>query len=94
MKELEKCPCCGGDAIYSYYTKQVTDGEGERYSAFVVCSTCGLRTKSMIRDVSYSAEDICADLWNARANTSNDGGNTDPSDPNDPNTDPNDPSNP
>ena len=90
MKELSKCPCCGGDAIYSYYTKTVTDGEGERYSTFVVCNQCGLRTKSVIRDVAYSAEDTVADLWNARANTT-----TDPSDPSDPSgggsTDPSNP---
>lgn len=93
MTELQKCPCCGGDAIYSYYTKAVTDGEGEKYSAFVVCSSCGLRTKSFIRDVSYSAESEAATLWNTRVNTTTDP--TDPSDPSDPSggggTDPSDP---
>ena len=76
MTELQKCPCCGGDAIYSYYTKPVVDGEGEKYSAFVTCSVCGLRTKSFIRDVSYSAESEAATVWNARVNAS-----TDPSNP-------------
>ena len=64
MISLEKCPCCGGDAVYSYYTKTENN---EKYSAYVTCSVCGLRTKAIERDVSYSAEDKVAELWNARA---------------------------
>ena len=37
MIALEKCPCCGGDAIYSYYT----NADSEKYSAYVTCSECG-----------------------------------------------------
>ena len=66
MSELSKCPCCGSDAVYSYYTKAQDNGESEKYSVFVVCSQCGLRTKSIVRDVSYSAEQLVASSWNRR----------------------------
>ena len=93
MTEISKCPCCGGTANLAYYV----NSDNEKYSCYVVCSECGLRTKTLARDVSWDAEDEVIKLFNARANTSN----TDPSDPsgggsdpNDPNTDPSDPSDP
>lgn len=60
---ISNCPCCGETAGLAYYTNE----KNEPYSTYVVCSNCGLKTKAIVRDVSYNAEQTVADLWNTRA---------------------------
>lgn len=62
MTDIKACPCCGGTANLAYYV----NSENEKYSCYVVCSECGLRTKAIARDISYDGEEEAIGLWNAR----------------------------
>ena len=62
VTEIQNCPCCGEKAGLAYYTNE----KNEPYSTYVVCSNCGLKTKAVVRDVSYSAEETVISLWNTR----------------------------
>ena len=61
--EILTCPCCGQSAGLGYYTNE----DNEPYSAYVVCSECGLRTKAIPRDVAWDSEEEVIALWNQRA---------------------------
>ena len=47
MTNISNCPCCGGTANLAYYV----NADNEKYSCYVVCSECGLRTKAIIRQL-------------------------------------------
>lgn len=56
MKELKKCPFCGGDAE----NKGMKDFEGNTILAFVACKQCGAQTRA------YASVDAAKEAWNSR----------------------------
>lgn len=66
--DIDACKCCGGTGTLAYYT----NSDSEVYSVYVTCEDCGLRTKAIVRDVSYDAEEEAIALWNATVSTTSD----------------------
>ena len=60
-KDLLPCPFCGNQAKIRY---EIIGGD---YAAYIQCSKCKTRTKSIIEDTDYCAVDEAAKLWNQRA---------------------------
>lgn len=58
--ELLPCPFCGKQGRIKY------ERVGNNYAAYIQCSECKTRTKSIVENTDYCATDEAAKLWNRR----------------------------
>lgn len=54
--KLKKCPFCGGEAEMGFRDA----------SAFVMCTKCLARSRTVVACVDYTAREVAADEWNQR----------------------------
>lgn len=65
MKDLDKCPFCGGEATM----RRVYDKNTEFAQA--VCTECGATGQRVAASLDYCAVDLAAEAWNRRADNGN-----------------------
>ena len=60
MKELERCPFCGGEA------KLMRGYAGVEKMSYVKCAHCGAQTDKFVISTEYAADTLAAEAWNGR----------------------------
>lgn len=75
MSELKPCPFCGGEPKVKTYYPDITLFVRGKSRIYIVCETCGARTRDFIESPFHSAYDEAIKVWNQRKEEI--GGNTD-----------------
>lgn len=67
QNELLPCPFCGGAAEVWMSQREIYDDKSIEYSAYIECSSCGVKTATSIAIDTASLSQSLKTTWNQRA---------------------------